>query len=372
MVFKWSYMYAASYPLPGSPNLLFCSAGPLRPPPNHQAITKSEGGKGVWVKPVPELIVGEIKAAAETNNVDSIPLPGYWIDEPVSYNGKVPVSGEKVLYCLHGGRSFFLISDKSDLFSSAGGYVSFSAHPGDYTSNIPRGMLQHCPAITSAFSIEYRLTKGAPLDINGAFPSALIDALAGYAYLVNDVGFDPKDIILEGDSAGGNLALALTRYLVQYAGQSNLPAPPGNLILLSPLGDMGASHRNSESFHRCIELDYITSCPERWQYLSSAFTGNLDSNSTERDPYFSPGSKNLEMEDVSFVGFPNTLITACKNELLRDSIVYLKNKMTRDMGDARVAYIETPSAVHDVVILEFFEPERTNTLHEISKWVATL
>ena len=46
--------------------------------------------------------------------------------------------------------------------------------------------------------------------------AALIDALAGYNYLVNTVGFHPTRIILEGDSAGGNLALALTRYLLEH------------------------------------------------------------------------------------------------------------------------------------------------------------
>lgn len=253
-----------------------------------------------------------------------------------------------------------------------GGYVSFSAHPSDYTSNIPRGLLKHCSSITSAFSIEYRLTRGAPLDATGAFPSALMDALAGYAYLVNDVGFDPKDIILEGDSAGGNLALALTRYLVEYSAEYSLPAPPGTLILLSPFADMGRSHRDSESFKRCIKTDYITSSPERWRYLSSAFTAALGTEAVETNRYISSGSRNPEMKEVSFKGFPPTLVAAGENEVLRDSIVYLKNKMAMDMGEDNVAYIETPSAVHDVVILEFFEPERTDTLHAIAKWVEAL
>lgn len=76
------------------------------------------------------------------------------------------------------------------------------------------------------------------------------------------------------------------------------------------------------------------------------------------------------MKDVSFKGFPPTLVTAGENELLRDAIVYLKDKMAKDIEN--VGYIETPSAVHDVVILEFFEPERTDTLHAIAKWVEAL
>ena len=72
------------------------------------------------------------------------------------------------------------------------------------------------------------------------FPTALVDAIAGYDYLVNDVGYIPESIIIEGDSAGANLALALTRYLLENK-LSNIP-PPGGLVLVCPWTDLGLSH----------------------------------------------------------------------------------------------------------------------------------
>ena len=58
------------------------------------------------------------------------------------------------------------------------------------------------------FSIDYRLSP------EYSFPSALNDVWQTYFYLVNNAksefGINPEKIILVGDSAGGNLAAAIT------------------------------------------------------------------------------------------------------------------------------------------------------------------
>jgi len=90
------------------------------------------------------------------------------------------------------------------------------------------------------FAVEYRLSKHSPDEPAHPFPAALLDALAGYVYLTVTIGLAPDDIIIAGDSAGGNLALALVRYLVENAGLiAGLPAPPMALLLLSPWADPG-------------------------------------------------------------------------------------------------------------------------------------
>lgn len=45
------------------------------------------------------------------------------------------------------------------------------------------------------------------------YPAAFQDAVTAYAHLVFDLRIPPSDIVLSGDSAGGNLALALLRYI---------------------------------------------------------------------------------------------------------------------------------------------------------------
>ena len=53
------------------------------------------------------------------------------------------------------------------------------------------------------YSLDYRVAPKNP------YPAALEDALISYNLLISR-GFSPENIIIAGDSAGGNLALALT------------------------------------------------------------------------------------------------------------------------------------------------------------------
>ena len=144
------------------------SAGPLTKTPNHRAITPGKNVQGVWVEAASHLITGDLKVWADTANVSSVRVPGYWTHKKgTSINvTSSPQPSEKVVYSLHGG-----------------GYVHESAHPSNLTSAIGRGLLQHVEPITRVFSLEYRLAIGKPKPAH-PFPSQLLDALAGYNYLV--------------------------------------------------------------------------------------------------------------------------------------------------------------------------------------------
>ena len=54
-----------------------------------------------------------------------------------------------------------------------------------------------------------------------------------------------------------------------------------------------------------------------------------------------------------------------------DSIRTLGDRMVRDLGEEKVHYFEAPDGCHDYLVFAFHEPERTNTLVEINKWVLT-
>lgn len=73
---------------------------------------------------------------------------------------------------------------------------------------------------------------------SGAFPAGLQDALAAYCYLVDRLGFECKNIILLGDSAGAGLCVSLVLYLsmLAHVGQRGL-ARPGKVLLFSPWCD---------------------------------------------------------------------------------------------------------------------------------------
>jgi acetyl esterase/lipase len=207
-----------------------------------------------------------------------------------------------------------------------------------------------------------------------------LDALAGYNYLVNVVGIAPKDVIIVGDSAGGNLAQALTRYLTEYQGttETPFPAPPGALVLLSPWTDVSLAHESlpEGSAKKFASSDYLIPFNEDISYARKAFVGPHGLGIAETNPYISPASLHPGLV-VDFKKFPRTLIVSGGAELLYDSIKTLKDRMVADLGEGngvkagegKVHYVEAPDGVHDYLILAWHEPERTDTFNEINEWV---
>ncbi len=309
----------------------------------------------MWVNPVPHLIVGEVKEWATLTGVEPVRIPGYWLEKP---GADVPVTaraqtGEKVLYALHGG-----------------GYAACSAHPNDGTSNIPRGILKYTgPFLLRSFQLEYRNSKPPTENPSNPFPAALLDAIAGYNYLVQDLGFAPEDIIVEGDSAGGNLALALTRYLVENQGHEDgvIPRPPSALILCSPWADLGPEPTEpTASMYVNKESDFIYMAGPGYVALTGNFFGALGHSAGETNRYISPASPALG--SVSFKGFPRTFIVSGGSEVFRDQIHVLRDRMEADLG-SQLKFVEFPNAWHDFVGFLEVEPERTEALHLIADWL---
>ena len=334
------------------------------PTANYTAIAPWASANGVWVSPVNNLVTGKLKDWAAIAQVTSVRVPGYWMHARGSALavGAVPQPGEKVVYQLHGGA-----------------YVRLSANPRDPTANIARGYVAHLTGVQRVFSIEYRLASAPPYATEHPFPTQLLDALAGYAYLTG-LGFAPADIVISGDSAGANLALALTRYLVEYADTLGieLPAPPGALVLLSPWGDIGDTTQTLKatgSVSTNLRTDYIRA-DDSIVWVKTAFTGPHGLAAADTNEYISPASLHPEL-NVHCRGFPRVFIVAGGAEVLYDSIVTLRERMAADIGEGdgvreaegKVRWYEAPDGVHDYLVFPWHEPERTDTFKAIDKWL---
>jgi acetyl esterase/lipase len=265
-----------------------------------------------------------------------------------------------VFYILHGG-----------------GYVGGVATLDHPIANITLGLLKNVVSVHRALSLEYRLSTTAPLTPSNPFPAALLDAIAGYNYLVNDLGFHPENIIIEGDSAGGHLALNLTRYLVENKNSSipNLPSPPGSLLLLSPWCDIGTSHDVPRST-AWLQADFDLE-PNGIDYAKAAFIGPHGVGFANTNPYMSPSSLNDSLI-IHFHGFPRTMIVSGSAENLLPQIKVLRDRMVRDLGhdtgdssssQGKVRYVEIADCPHDFIVFPFMEPERTLALKEIANWL---
>lgn len=340
--------------------------------PNHLAIEEGPGVNGLWVEPVPGLILGDVQDWASFAQVAPSSIPAYWIlkrNSTLSPDAP-PQPDEKVILSFHGG-----------------GYTGMSGHPRSPTSGIARSLLEAIPTVHRVFSLEYRLARTDPLPRANPFPAQLIDAIAAYDHLINVAGFDPADIILEGDSAGGNLVLQLTLYLIEHRTQllahaertgTRALTAPGGLLLISPWVDIGVSyHSPVPSYWARTDFIAISKHPD-FLYDERAVCGRhgWPSRFADTNRHLSPVSRADGAERVSFIGWPRTFLNGGGAERLIESIRALKEHMSADMGEGtargEVYYYEAEDGIHDYVAMPFFEPERSETLAKIAEWASLM
>lgn len=331
--------------------------------PTHHATLPAPDVEAVWIDGTRHLVTAELEVWASVSKVEPERIPGYWYGRKgTPPMPAIPVpSGQRVFFFLHGG-----------------GYIQLSAHPNDMTSSITRNLVELDDSTTHALALEYRLSTAAPLRDENPFPAALLDALAGYNYLVNGMGYSPSNIIVVGDSAGGNLALALMRYLVEHKNSPNvsLPAPPGHLILLSPWVDLTTSHDWPGSSSTSNTADYLGSQNSgRSLYCKRAFLGPFGLGFAFSNPYISPASLFLPDAQAHFGGFPRTFLATGTAERLYDSARTLRKKMAADMGEGigkgQITYFEGKDAVHDFLVFTW-HPCRPAALKAIQQWLTTV
>ena len=198
------------------------------------------------------------------------------------------VETDKIIYQLHGGG---YVMGYMDLYREMA--KEYSKHTNGYP----------------VASLDYRT---AP---KNRFPKALNDAIEGWEYLLN-LGFSPDQIIVVGDSAGGNLALALTMYLRDHG--RKLPA---GLVLLSPWTDMAAM---GKSYRKNCYRDPMFGAKRGRNLKVRKETYSYVGKADRKTPYLSPAYG-------EFYGFPPMLIQVGTWEMLEsDSMtVYKKARKAR-------------------------------------------
>ena len=201
-------------------------------------------------------------------------IPCEWVDMPAS-------DDKMLLLYFHGGGFCF-------------------ASPNMHSSFVARV----CQSISArGLMVDYRL---AP---EHTFPAAHIDCYAVYRALLKQ-GYDSRQIILMGDSAGGYLVLGT----MLRAQQENLPLPAA-AVLLSPATDMeitGESaykKRNDDPFFDLSSLLLM-----RNSYLNGA---------ASRNPLVSPLY-------ADYIKLPPTLVLVGSEEVLLDDSTRLVDKLIRD------------------------------------------
>ncbi|BGP18273.1 hypothetical protein JCM10213_007904 [Rhodosporidiobolus nylandii] len=197
--------------------------------------------------------------------------------------------------------------------------VLLYTHGGAYTLLSPK---THRPLVVQlakelncrALSVDYRLSPET------RFPGGLLDAVNAYFYLTEDLGIPASNIIVGGDSAGGNLAVALMMYLRD----EGLPQV-GGAVLLSPWVDMTAS---LGSWDENKDYDYL-SAPIRGDVLSPPrlFLGHDEHDSLVHTAYVSPALS------ASLASLPPLLIHSGGVEVLRDEHTLFAQRAAKEGVD---------------------------------------
>jgi monoterpene epsilon-lactone hydrolase len=217
-----------------------------------------------------ETYVGQPIPLPEGTHVESVDvdgIPAFWIAPP-------DADAERVILYLHGGA--YLLG-------------SLLSHR-DLVARLSRA------ASTRSLLLEYRL---APEHV---FPAAVDDALTAYRWLLAQ-GTRPEHIVLAGDSAGGNLSLAL----LQMLRDRDMPMPAG-AVLLSPWTDLAGA---VESRTTRDAVDPIFS-GKGINGLASFYVGTEDAS----QPLISPLNADLR-------GFPPLAIEVGSDEVLLDDSLLL-------------------------------------------------
>lgn len=212
--------------------------------------------------------------------------------------------------------------------------------------NTHRMLLGHIAkqAKMQSLAVDYRLAPEHP------FPAALEDCLAAYHYLL-DKGIRPDQVVLAGDSAGGNLVITCMLAL-RDAGET-LPAAG---VCISPATDLAA---DALAYNPNVDKDAILSSGMYARY-ADILQGSLSGGHDPHDPLLSPIYADLH-------GLPPLLVQAGEDEILLDNITAFVDKAR--LAGIQVTYEVWQAMWHVWHIYSPYLPEARYAVSSICRYI---
>ncbi|KAI0340675.1 alpha/beta-hydrolase [Trametopsis cervina] len=306
----------------------------------------------VWVEARPYVLVDALKEAAKVNGVKPVRLPGFWVGkrDSAGFVGQRAGPDEKVIYHLFGG-----------------GHIMSNGSPKGVAQVLCKDFLKHFHCFERVFLIDHRRAQGPPLEPKNAFPSAVIDAISGYDYLVKDLGFKPENILVTGDSAGASLAIQLVRALRDHPSLNM--GIPGGVMPISPYVDAGKSNFgphsslltnwDSDLVHFILGI-----------YPVQAYLGSLPMSEASTNPWIAPVSLRLSTPYGHFKDFPPTYLIVGDAEMFLDENRLLRDRIIQDTDASRVTYREVIDGTHPSTMAMGHPAELEETLRLMAIWVS--
>ncbi len=190
---------------------------------------------------------------------------------------------------------------------------------------------------TRILMVDYRTAPDHP------FPAALEDCVTAYCWLMKQ-GISASNIVVAGDSAGGNLTI--TSLMKLRDSGDPLPAAAA---CLSPVTDLS----DKDNLHPEFEDPLLP--PKAVKFYREAYVAHNDPN----DPLISPVFGDLR-------GLPPLLVHAGEDEILRDDAVRIVNLAKSCEVDAR---LEIYPRMWHVWQLTLAMPQAIQSLDDIAQFL---
>ena len=200
-----------------------------------------------------------------------------------------------------------------------------------------------------AICVDYSLSP------ENIYPTALNELVAVYKELIKT--HSPESIILTGESAGANLALALLMYLRDH----KIPMPYCGVLVSGyyNLNNDTSSYIINKDSDICLSkeiLDLMAMTYIKGDYCSIP-------NELCNQKYVSPAFS-------SFKGLPPIMFTVCSDELLYEdtAMVYSKSKQVNPKSSL---YVDK-NCFHAYIVMGDTTPESKKACNEIEKFIKSL
>ena len=242
--------------------------------------------------------------------------------------------------------------------STLSGKVIYYIHGGCYISGLTYNYRDFCAPLCEVIPgaeiilLDYRLSP------EYRYPTQLNEALDLWMELTEHLGIKEKNIVVGGDSSGGNLALAMMLKL-----RDEGKPMPNSAFFLSPWTDMtvsGESYRSN--YQKDVEIgDQNGKFDENTRRrLLSSYLFEYIGDAERNDPYVSPVF-------ADYHGFPSTLLFAGEDEMLLDDARAVFEKMKK--AGVR-AIIETqPGMFHSYVLYMDYIPESSHSFKTLKRFI---
>lgn len=218
-------------------------------------------------------------------------------------------------------------------------------------------------AETAVALLEYTLCPGA------AFPVQLRQAAAGLSRILS-TGVNPRDVMVGGDSAGGNLTMQLLHHLIHpypHVPAVKLSEPLQGAFMVSPWLSVKT---DDASFRANHGIDMLTASIVQ-NSIRAVLGGKVAAAARrdERDWAFP-----FDKDDVSFLRrLPEAIgrlyVSAGQYEALRDQIVAFAEEVQKRAPKMHVKLDLFEKQAHDFILLEALLKRRGEATEAMMAWL---